>query len=343
MSANSPPFSPIDLSAEPIDLRSEPIDLKPEDVRYPSWEPTARKRPRALARFSIAFCTGIAGTLLWQSYGDAARQVIANLYPQLGWLTPRDAATVQKAPDTIALSGSAATYPDQKQLDVMLGDLHPMRLSLDRIDAGQELITRSIDEIATRIAAGQEQITRSADQTATGITAGQEPTRRSTNQTAATTGQKQMTGNTDQTATSVDQAPSESEAARIPAESRGDAASLRPTVRLNIKPTEARPPQTLSERGKQASAASGGHDASCFPSASAVLQNHPGGWPTWTLKAPGYEGTMCWHAAARPRGSDHRPTASDHRRETTPEKEIGTTENGLFAPSAPRGRAEGLP
>jgi hypothetical protein len=202
-----------------------------------------------------------------------------------------------------------------------------MRLSLDRIAAGQELITRSIDEIATSIAAGQERMTRNADQTATSITARQEPTTQSTNQTAAAiaTGQEQMTRNTDQTATDIDQAPSK--ATSIPVESRGDAASFQPTARLNTKPTDAKPPQTLPERGKQLSAASR-HDASCFPSASAVLQNHPGGWPTWTLRAPGHEGTMCWYAAARPRGSDHRPRVSDPRSEKTPEKEIvGTTES----------------
>jgi hypothetical protein len=99
-------------------------------------------------------------------------------------------------------------------------------------------------------------------------------------------------------------------------------------VRLNIKPTCAKPPQILSEKGKPLSATSG-HEPSCFPSASAVLQNHPGGWPTWTLRAPGHEGTMCWHAAARPRGSDHRS-------ETMPRKEtVGTAENRLSARPAP--------
>jgi hypothetical protein len=141
-----------------------------------------------------------------------------------------------------------------------------------------------------------------------------------------------MTRSTDQTATRIDQPPS-AKASSITVESRGTAVSLQPTVRLDIRPTEARPPQTLSERGKQFSAASE-HDASCFPSASAVLQNRPGGWPTWTLRAPGHEGTLCWYAAARPRASDHRPRASDHRREMVPtEKEIaGTTENALFPP-----------
>jgi hypothetical protein len=103
----------------------------------------------------------------------------------------------------------------------------------------------------------------STDQAAS-ITAGQEPTTRSTDQTAATigTGQGQMTRNTDQTPTSIDQAPSK--AISIPVERGGDAASLQPTVRSNIKPTEAKPPQTLSEKGKPLSAASG-HDPSCYP------------------------------------------------------------------------------
>jgi hypothetical protein len=117
---------------------------------------------------------------------------------------------------------------------------------------------------------------------------------------------QELTRNTDQTTTSVDQAPS-AQTDSIPLESRGDAASSQPTVPLNIKPTEAKALQTLSEKGKQLSAANL-HNASCFPSASAVLQNHPGGRPTWTLRAPGHEGTQCWYAAARPRVSDHRPT-----------------------------------
>jgi hypothetical protein len=111
--------------------------------------------------------------------------------------------------------------------------------------------------------------------------------------------QEQMTRETDQTATGVTPA----QTGDIPVESRGDAASLQPTVRL--KPTETKRPQTLSEKGKLLSSASG-HDASCFQTASAVLQNHPGGWPTWTLRAPGHEGAMCWYAAAHPRGRDHR-------------------------------------
>jgi hypothetical protein len=100
---------------------------------------------------------------------------------------------------------------------------------------------------------------------------------------------QELTRNTDQTTTGVDQAPS-AQADSIPVESRGEAASLQPM------PTQAKALQTLSEKGKQLSAVN--QHVSCLPSASAVLRNHPGGRPTWTMRAPGHEGTQCWYDAA---------------------------------------------
>jgi hypothetical protein len=285
---------PIDLKPEPIDLKPEPVDLRPEDVLSPNWQPRARTRSRAPARFLIAFCTGVATTLLWQSYGDAAREMIANLYPQLGWLAPRPALTAQNphTPDVIAPAASSA-----EQLNVMRSDL--------------DVLGQSVDKSATTIAADPEPTTRGTDQ----IGVDQEPTTRSTDQTAAT------------------------KTSSTPVETRADGASLQPTERFDIKPTEARSSRTLSERGKQLSAASR-HDASCFPSASAVLQNHPGGWATWTLRAPGHEGTLCWYAAARPRVGDHRPGISHYRGETMRSEEIvGTADTELFAPFASSRRA----
>jgi hypothetical protein len=271
-------FCPIDLKAEPIDLKPEPIDFKPEDVPFPYWQRSAGKRPRSLARVLIAFCTGIAITLLWQSsYGDAARESIAKLYAQIGW----PAARLPKTAENVI----APTAPR----------------------AEQPAVRQNIKKIDTTIAAGQEPTTRSTDQMATG--------------------QEQMMHNTDQTATSADQAPATT-TSNVTAESRPDAASLQPAAR----PTEARPPQVSSERGKQLSAGSE-HDASCFTSASAVLQNHPGGWPTWTFRAPGHEGTMCWYAAARPRGSDHRREKMPKEKET-----VRTAQHELVAPFAPYGR-----
>jgi hypothetical protein len=47
------------------------------------------------------------------------------------------------------------------------------------------------------------------------------------------------------------------------------------------------------------------HASTCLPSASAVRQDHPGAWPSWTLRAPGHEGTKCWYAGNRATAHDH--------------------------------------
>ncbi len=288
-------FWPIALKPEPIDLKPEPIDLTPEDVPFPNWEPPAGKYPRSLARVVIAFCTGVAITLLWQSsYGDAARESVAKLYRQVGWLAARPPITAE---NVIAPAGPPAEQPNAMSFD---------------LDAPGQ----NIEKIITTIAVGQEPTTRSTDQ--------------------MVTAQEQMIRNTDQTATSVDQVPA-IKTSNVSVESRSDVASLQPAARL----TEERPSQTLSERGRQLSAASE-HDASCFASASAVLQKYLGAWPTWTLKAPGHEGSMCWYAAARPRGSDHRKEKVPKEKET-----VRTAEHELSAPVARYGRGgsweRGLP
>ena len=272
----------------PVEPSGEAPPIRPTTLgnhRFPNGQPSLGKQAsRAISRFLITFCSGIAATLAWQWYGDAAREMIAKSYPQLGRLAPRPLSNAQNAHGMSGLAAPVAAPFNQQQLNA---SLETMRQSIDGLVAGHELILRSIDEIATRVTADHERMTYNTDQTAAGIAAGQ----------------KQIAAGIDQTATNSAQAPP-AKAGGITVESRTDGASL-PTVRLDIKPTETRAPQAMPERGKQFSAASGGHDASCFPSASAVLQNYLGGWPTWTLRAPGHEGTMCWYAGVRPRGSDH--------------------------------------
>ena len=120
--------------------------------------------------FLVTFFVGVAATLAWQSYGEAAREMIASSYPQLGWLAQRPAPTTQNAPDVVALAAPAVPPPDQQQLDAMSLDLDAVRQSLDRIAtsiaSSQEQMTRNVD----RIAASQERIARTIDQ----LTAGQE-------------------------------------------------------------------------------------------------------------------------------------------------------------------------
>lgn len=96
---------------------------------------------RRFVRSMITFYIGVGATLAWQSYGDEARQTIANLSPQLNWLAPQAAA--------------APTVPDTNE---------EITRSVDRIvAANQEQITRSVDRI---VGAGQEQIARSIAQLA---------------------------------------------------------------------------------------------------------------------------------------------------------------------------------
>jgi hypothetical protein len=47
------------------------------------------------------------------------------------------------------------------------------------------------------------------------------------------------------------------------------------------------------------------HTSTCLPSASAVRQDHPGAWPSWTLRALGHEGTKCWYAGTRATAHNH--------------------------------------
>jgi hypothetical protein len=84
-----------------------------------------------------------------------------------------------------------------------------------------------------------------------------------------------------------------------------EAPSLKQTAPLATNPIdsgiEARP--ILPEKGSSGE----GRDAStCFPSASAVRENRPGAWPSWTMRAPGHEGTRCWYAATRGTAHEHR-------------------------------------
>jgi hypothetical protein len=93
-------------------------------------------------RLLIAFCIGVAVTLAWQSYGDPAREMIANSSPQLSWLAPQ-AAVAQNAPATIAPTTSS---PGPQELKAMSLNLAAVR--------------QKVDQLAAQVVAGQEQMAR---------------------------------------------------------------------------------------------------------------------------------------------------------------------------------------
>ena len=135
--------------AEPMDETSHWADSKNDN--FPSIRPSRRKRARrALARFLMTLCIGVGGTLAWQSYGDAAREMIAKSSPQLSWLAPQ-AAAVQTPPNMVA---SAAPSPDLQQLKAMSLGFAAMRQSVDQLAAAQNQMTNEI----TKLRAAQQEI-----------------------------------------------------------------------------------------------------------------------------------------------------------------------------------------
>src|SRR6267378_4686838 len=69
---------------KPSNHSSRSSSLKHDQVA--SDRPSAGRRIfRTLARFFVAVLIGIGGTLAWQSYGDAAREMAVARAPSLGW------------------------------------------------------------------------------------------------------------------------------------------------------------------------------------------------------------------------------------------------------------------
>ncbi len=117
------------LPFEPSNEERPHID--PADVDQFTDVTTLGKRTwLTYACFLIAVGIGVAVTLAWQSYSDAARETIA-----------RAAA-----------------------LKAISADLDAVRQSVDRISnnvaTSQEQMTHSVDQLAAHVATGQEQITR---------------------------------------------------------------------------------------------------------------------------------------------------------------------------------------
>jgi hypothetical protein len=72
----------------------------------------------------------------------------------------------------------------------------------------------------------------------------------------------------------------------------------------------------------------------CLPSASAVRQEYPAAWPSWTMRTPGHEGEKCWYPATR-------ASAHDHRDEIAPNDEAIETRQPQSKTAA--GRRSSLP
>jgi hypothetical protein len=132
-SPTQPEFFAASLLVKPSAEAPAGRPANPKGDRHPErWSWASRLAPLALGPYLIAFCIGVAAALAWQSYGGAAREIIA---PNAG-----------------------SSY--QEQFNAISIDLNAMRQGIDRIatnlDANQEQIRRSVDQLA----ASHELITR---------------------------------------------------------------------------------------------------------------------------------------------------------------------------------------
>jgi len=134
-----------------------------------------RRGSRKFARYLVAICIGAAATLAWQSYGEAIKRTIATRAPELGWsaetkqliasfvqqfgwtkssgdaVQPTVAETPKAAPiaqiPLEATKTSIASSFDAEQVHQMTLDLAALRQTVERLAAGQDQLTRQVEQL----------------------------------------------------------------------------------------------------------------------------------------------------------------------------------------------------
>jgi hypothetical protein len=102
-----------------------------------SERPSIFRRAFWLPRLFIAVLIGVGATLGWQSYGDAAREIILEQFPALPSLLP---ISTTKPP---VLAATPPEIVQQLLLPLTFG-LEVMRRSVDQLAAKQEQLTQNI-------------------------------------------------------------------------------------------------------------------------------------------------------------------------------------------------------
>ncbi|MGB8628121.1 MAG: hypothetical protein WCD69_01870 [Xanthobacteraceae bacterium] len=145
-----------------------------------------RRGSTGFVRFLIAICIGIAGTLAWQSYGEATKQIIATKAPELGWSpeakqlianwvgqlgwtkptagpenavarsaasqTPQTPPIAQTAPSAAPPSAPIAPAIDPGQVHRIALDLGALRQTVEQLAAGQDQMARVITRLEGAVA-----------------------------------------------------------------------------------------------------------------------------------------------------------------------------------------------
>ena len=150
--------------------------------RLPGIENKMKKRSsRGFTRYLLAVCIGVAATLAWQSYGEAAKQMFAAKAPELGWSpetkqmianwveqlgwtkppathestavrssateTPQAAPVAQTAPAAVAPSAPVAASIGPAEVHQIAMDLTALRQTVAQITASQDQMARKVDTL----------------------------------------------------------------------------------------------------------------------------------------------------------------------------------------------------
>jgi hypothetical protein len=127
-----------------------PTPVPVDRVADLNGRPSRRRRVMlAAARFAATFLIGVAATLAWQPYGDAAREMIANSSQQLGWLAPQAGAGVTAFPSS-----------GQGQHNGAASDLDAVQERIDRIASNQEQVTRTVAQLTASQGRIAQEITK---------------------------------------------------------------------------------------------------------------------------------------------------------------------------------------
>lgn len=143
---------------------------------------TKRRALRALVRYVVVICIAVAGTLVWQSYGEPTKKIIATKAPELGWSpqakqmiagwvqelgwtkpnadtapvrlpvaeTPQGIRVIpvaQNAPDAAAPKAPDAPSIDPEQVQQITRSLTTLQRSVEQLAAAQDQMAHQITSL----------------------------------------------------------------------------------------------------------------------------------------------------------------------------------------------------
>ena len=117
------------------------------------------EKAMTFVRYLVAICIGIAGTLAWQSYGEATKQIIATTAPELGW-SPEAKQTIaswvqqlgwtkspagsEKQGAPVAQTAPTTSFLDPEKVQQIAQNLVAVREAVEQLAAGQDQTKREI-------------------------------------------------------------------------------------------------------------------------------------------------------------------------------------------------------